>query len=630
MKFAQFSKYLEKLESVSSRLEITKILADFIGNLTPQETISAIFLTLGTIGPRYEAVEFGVSDKLMMRIIARAYSTELIEVLKLFKANGDLGSVAQELSAKRRGQNEKLSVGEIFEKLGELAGASGQGSVERKINLGADLLQSLDPLSVRFVVRIPLGTMRLGFSEKTVLEALAALRAGGEISFAKGSTSRAIKEALERKYNAYPNIGEIATRFVEKGLDGLRSIKVKVGAPIEPQLCARLETAAEMVKRVGDSEGRVAAEYKYDGMRLQAHLDRSAQNQKSQPKAGPPRAEKISSPGGSASGGKNQNLALEGFANDVVADPRVRMYTRNFEQMQSVFPDLTVALIESVKAQTAIIDGEAVGVDLKTGKFIPFQETIQRKRKYNIEEMVKKIPVKYFAFDILYKDGEDLMELPYLKRREILNATISKNEKIFISQSITVNNPTELQDYFKEAKNKGLEGLIVKNTQSSYEAGNRGFSWVKFKREETGSLTDTIDCVVLGYYKGTGKRSDFGIGALLVGILDDKNDKFLTIAKIGTGLTDEEWVKIKNQISKIKIQKVPGNIEISKELIPDVLCVPEIVVQIRADEISVSPAHSSGYALRFPRMMGYRTDKSSEQATSLTELRQLYKMQEKK
>lgn len=611
MKFAQFSKYLEKLEAVSSRLEITKILADLIRSLTPQETSEGIFLILGTIGPRYDAVEFGISDKLMMRIVARAYATELIEVLKLFKASGDLGTVAQELrSRKSEVRSRQMDVGEVFEKLKEIALSSGAGSVETKISFMVDLLQQLDPVSARFVVRIPLGTMRLGFSEKTVLEALAALSAGGEVSFAKGSASRAIKEALERKYNAYPNIGEIATRFVEKSLDGLRSIKVKVGAPIEPQLCARLETAAEMVKRVGDSNGQVTAEYKYDGMRLQVHLDRSAQNQKS----------KI----------KNKNLAFEGFANDAAEDPRVRMYTRNFEQMQAVFPDLTSELIEAVEAQTAIIDGEAVGVDPKTGKFIPFQETIQRKRKYNIEEMVKKIPVKYFAFDVLYKNGEDLMGLPYHKRRKILNATISKNEKILISQSFTVNDPKQLQDYFKEAKDKGLEGLIVKNPQSSYEAGNRGFSWVKFKREETGSLTDTIDCVVLGYYKGTGKRTDFGIGALLVGIFDGKNDKFLTIAKIGTGLTDEEWRAIRVQSAKIKTQSVPKNVEIKKELLPDVLVRPEIVVQIRADEISVSPLHSSGYALRFPRMMGYRRDKSATAATTLLEVRKLHRFQEKK
>ena len=611
MKFAQFSKYLEKLESVSSRLKITKILSDLISNLTPQEMSSTIFLILGTIGPRYEAVEFGISNKLMMRIIARAYSTQLSEVLKIFKASGDLGSVAQELRIKSQELRIKgLGLEEVYEKLKEVAQASGVGSVETKISLMADLLQQLDPISARFVVRIPLGTMRLGFSEKTVLEALAARLAGGEVSFAKGSKSREIKEALERKYSAYPNIGEIASRFTEKGLDGLRSIKVKVGAPIEPQLCARLETAAEMVKKVGDRISRVVGEYKYDGMRLQVHLDRKTKGQSAK--------------------SKGQSLTFEGFVEETREDPRVKMFTRNFEQMQSVFPDLTVELIEAVKAQTAIIDGEAVGVDPKTGKFIPFQETIQRKRKYNIEEMIKKIPVEYFAFDILYKDGEDLMELPYLKRREILKATISKNEKILISQSFTTSNPGQLQDYFKEAKNKGLEGLIVKNPDSPYEAGNRGFSWVKFKREETGSLTDTIDCVVLGYYKGTGKRSDFGIGALLVGILDDKNNKFLTIAKIGTGLTDEEWRGLKVKSQKLKVKSAPMNVEIPKGLLPDVLTRPEIVVQIRADEITISPSHSSGYALRFPRMMGYRRDKSATQATTLTEVRKLHRLQEKK
>ena len=277
-----------------------------------------------------------------------------------------------------------------------------------------------------------------------------------------------------------------------------------------------------------------------------------------------------------------------------------------------------------------ILDGEAVGFDPKTGRFIPFQETIQRKRKYNIEEMVKKIPVKYFVFDILYKDGKDLTSLPYTKRREILLSTVKASPTIKVTNNLIVSSSKQLADYFKQAKDKGLEGLIVKNVESVYEAGNRGFSWVKFKREENGLVDDSLDCVVLGYYKGTGKRSDFGIGAFLVAVFDEKTEKFLTIAKIGTGLTDEEWRELQVKSSKLKVQSVPKNVEIQKDLLPDVLVKPSIMVIIRADEITVSPAHTSGYALRFPRVMGYREDKKGEQATTLTEVKQLYKMQEKK
>lgn len=607
MKFAQFSKYLKKLEAVSSRLEITKILADLICHLDADEVEPAVFLSLGVLGPKYDQPDFGVSDKLMIRIIARAFLSTPEEITKLFKSAGDLGSVAQELSSKLKTQNSKLSVGEVYVKLKEMAGAWGPGSVERKVNLGAKLLQSLDPISARFVVRVPLGTMRLGFSEKTVLESLTLLETGEEVaSFAKDGPSRKVKEELEGRYEVYPNIGEIAKVYRSEGLPGLSRVRLKVGVPVSPQLCQRLDSAAEIIKKMG----RVAAEYKYDGTRLQIHLDRKAKSQKRE------------------SGQPEFSIFHDQFSNS----DQVKMFTRNMEQVQAMFPDVLDAVVKDVGAESAILDGEAVGYDPQSGKFLPFQETIQRKRKYDVAEMSKKIPVKYFVFDILLKDGKDLTNRPLFERREILSATVKKtSEKIILSQELITADPEKLQEYFLAVKKKGLEGLVVKKYDGPYEAGNRGFSWAKFKREEDGqALTDTIDCVVLGYNKGTGKRSGFGIGAFLTGIYDEKNDKYLTVAKIGTGLTDKEWVKIKNEISAVKVRDIPKNVEIEKGLIPDIVCKPEIVVAVRADEISVSPLHSSGYALRFPRMMGYRADKTAEQTTTLSEIRQLHRLQEKK
>lgn len=608
MEFSQFSRYLSQFESTSSRLTLTKILSQLIQDLRSDEIFAGVFLSLGAIGPGYAAIEFGVSEKLMLRIIGRAFGAETDAVNREFKRVGDLGAVAESFSKKRRGHGSKMTLLKVFERLKEIAAVNGEGSVEKKIARLSELLQDLDSLSVRYVVRIPLGTMRLGFSEKTVLEALALIGSGGtEASFSRGSESRKAKEALEDRYYVYPNIGEIAQIFKSHGLKGLNRIHLKVGVPILSQLCGRLETAEAMVAKVADEKGEVAAEYKYDGLRLQIHLDR---NRPEEARA------------------KVQRLSFEGFSPG--NDQRVVMYTRNLEQMQAMFPDITSAILDSVKAETIVLDGEAVGFDPQNGHFIPFQETIQRKRKYQIEEMAKKIPVKYFAFDILYKDGQDLTNLPFTKRREILRSTLASHPLIKVSDDLLVKDAPSLLKYFKEAKEKGLEGLIVKNTQSPYEAGNRGFAWVKFKREETGGLEDTLDCVVLGYYKGTGKRSDFGIGASLVGVFDTETEKFLTIAKIGTGLTDEEWRELEKRSSKIRVAQLPGNVGIKKELWPDVLTRPKTVVVIRADEITVSPIHTSGYALRFPRMMGYRLDKKPEQATCLKEIKQLYRIQEKK
>ena len=609
MKFSEFSKYLEKLESTPSRLTITATLADLLRHLDAKEVEQAVFLSLGVLGPKYAQPDLGVSDKLMIRVIARAASRKDEDVLRLFKKVGDLGQVSQELRSKKSEvSSRRLDIAEVFGRLSAVAEAGGTGSQEKKIGLLAKLLEDLDPLSGRYVVRIVLCTMRLGFSEKTVLEALTLVETGEkEASFAKGSASRQVKQELESRWEVYPNIGEISRVYRSEGLKGLKSIRLKIGVPVSPQLCQRLDTAAEMIEKMG----RVAAEYKYDGTRLQVHLDREVR-----------RSER--------SEGSSQLVLLDGVS--LGPDERVKMYTRNMEQVQSMFPDVAESIVKDVDAQTVILDGEAVGYDPVTGKFLPFQETIQRKRKYDISAMSKKIPVKYFVFDILLKDGKDLTNLPLEERRKILFNTINPHSpSILVTDEVLTEDAQALQKYFLDAKKRGLEGLVVKKVDSPYEAGNRGFSWVKFKREDTGeALSDTVDLVILGYNKGAGKRSGFGIGAFLTGIYDSDHDKFLTVAKIGTGLTDEEWRKIKNQISKIKVKDVPNNVEINKALIPDVLCKPEIVVAVRADEITVSPAHSSCYALRFPRMMGYRPDKSAAQATTLKELTHLYKLQKRK
>lgn len=620
MRFTEFSKYLERLEATASRLEITKILAQLLSKLEKEEIEAAVFLSLGDLGPRYDNPDTGLSDRMMIRVIARAFSKKDEEVSRLFKSQGDLGQVGQSLGSEIKNQKSNIKVKEVFEKLNQVAAAAGAGSQEKKINLMSQLIQSLDPLSVRYLIRIPLGTMRLGFSEKTVLEALTLLDSGEkEASFAKDSPGRQVKESLEQKFEVYPNIGQVARVFRSKGLKGLSEIRLKVGVPVSPMLCARLDSAAEMIEKMG----KVAAEYKYDGTRLQVHLDREVRSS-------------------ARSVGSSQMALLDGVSSE--SEERVKMFTRNMEEVSAMFPDVAEAVIKEIRAEAVILDGEAVGFDPQTGRFLPFQETSQRKRKYDIAEMAKKIPVKYFVFDILLKDGQDLTNLPLYERRKILAGVVKKNsEKILLSQELVTEDPEELTEYFQQVKQKGLEGLVVKKYDGIYQAGNRGFNWVKFKREETGSLSDTVDCIVLGYYKGTGKRAGFGIGAFLTGIYDEEKSKILTIAKIGTGLTDDEWRKLKVEIGKLsrrevgiptgasgKFREIPKNVEIPKELMPDVLCQPKIVVAIRADEITVSPSHSSGYALRFPRMMGYRPDKSFKEATTLKEVRNLYKLQKRR
>jgi len=351
--------------------------------------------------------------------------------------------------------------------------------------------------------------------------------------------------------------------------------------------------------------GKVVVEPKYDGTRLQMHFSRQKQEK------------------------KEETLLF-----DFKPKGFIRTFTRNLENTTRMFPDIAEAAFKEINAQEVILDGEAIGYDAKTGKFLPFQETIKRKRKYDVTLTAQKIPLKYYVFDILYKDGEDLLKVPFERRRQILEKVILKGSKtILLSPQIVTEDPQVLRRYHDEQKKHGLEGVVVKKWQAPYDPGRRGFTWVKFKEEETkkgGGLADTLECVVMGYYRGKGKRADFGIGAFLVGVRESEDsDMFLTISKIGTGLSDEQWreMRKKCQIANVKSQIKPKQYKVNKNLEPDVWCDPQIVVEIQADNITVSPIHTAGLALRFPRLVRFRDLKAPEEATTLQEAKKLYRMQ---
>ena len=574
MKFAELASFCQKLEATPSRNAMTQILADLFSKASAEEIDKICYLSLGQLAPLYEAIEFNLAEKMMIRVIAEAVDMPEKMVVKEFKKMGDLGEVTEKV--KSPSQNLKLTVLQVYQRLYEIAMESGKKSVERKISKMAELLNDLDALSAKYVVRIPLGKLRLGFSDLTILDALSWMIAG----------DKSKREEIERAFNVRADIGQIAQIVKKEGIEGLKRIKISLRVPIMPVLCQRLPTVEEMVEKLG----KMAVEPKYDGTRLQIHFGQ------------------------------------EGF---------VRIFTRNLENVTSMFPDIVKSLPRGVKTKEAILDGEAIGFDPKTGNFLPFQETIKRKRKYEIDEKAKEIPLKFFCFDILYKDGKDLLKIPFSQRREILERIVSsKNKTITLSPQIVTESPQELRKYHNEQIEKGLEGVVVKKWQAPYEPGRRGYTWVKFKQEKGkkgGGLADTLDCVVMGYYKGKGKRAGFGIGGFLVGIREKEgSDQFVTISKIGTGLTDEQWREMKKRGDQVKVSHQPKQFAVDKNLFPDVWCAPKIVVEIEADNITKSPIHTAKYALRFPRLVQFRDDRSPQNATTLKEIEEMYKLQGKK
>jgi DNA ligase 1 len=331
---------------------------------------------------------------------------------------------------------------------------------------------------------------------------------------------------------------------------------------------------------------------------------------------------------------------LDGFRLQIHIDKTIRpykihFYSRNLQDMSAMFPDLLKSF-EAFDVKTLICEGEAISYDLNTGIFLPFQETVKRKRKHGIAQAAEEIPLKVFLFDLLYYNGASCLEKGYEERRAMLVQIMARaqSDVVQIVEERAIANATQLEDYFNEVVELGLEGLVVKRPDAIYQPGKRNFNWIKFKRHAEGHVEDTLDCVILGYYKGQGKRAAFGIGALLVGVYNKKADLFETIAKIGTGLSDIEWYDVKERCDARAIHEQPTSVMCAKILIPDVWVAPEIVCAIFADEITISPTHSAGktgdhlgYALRFPRFMGYRSDKKGVDATTTEEVIAMYKDQ---
>ncbi|KKR80921.1 MAG: putative DNA ligase [Candidatus Daviesbacteria bacterium GW2011_GWA1_41_61] len=576
MTFAQFTSYLEKLEATSSRLALIDILAQLFQQVEAKEIAKVAYLIQGRVGPFYEPIEMGMSEKLVAAAIAKAYGIEKEEVLKGYGRVGDLGLVAQRVSNKRQITSTELTVEEVFETLRAIAETSGKGTVEKKTTLLAGLLGKVDEIGAKHLVRIPLGSSRLGVGDPTLLDAFAQTKLG----------DRKRRKELEEAYNRTSDLGLIGQTLWQKGLQGVKKLDVAVGRPIRPELAERLPDAKTILVKFG---GQAHVQYKYDGFRTELHKD----------------------------------------------GDHVRIFSRNLEETTAMLPELVEGVKKQVKAKSAILDAEALAFNPESDEFLPFQETTKRRRKYGVEEMAKKLPLKAFVFDIMYVDGKSLIDRPLQERMEVLKKVVSSDD-ILVPQSGEITASEErINNLFNDAITKGLEGLLVKRPDSKYEAGARNFNWVKLKRHSAGELKDTIDCVILGYIWGRGKRAKFGAGSLLVGVYDKEKDEFVTVSKIGTGLTDEEWKTIHARADKIKVEHRPARVNAILE--PSVWIKPEIVIEVLADEITRSPIHTAGkegkeagYALRFPRLIKFREDKEPEDATTVKELTEMYQQQHKK
>ena len=592
MKFKELSVYLEKLENTASRNDMILILAELFEKVPSDVFDKVMYLLQGRVAPLFVPLEFGMADKMMLKAIALAFNIPEKEAGDEFRKIGDLGEIAQRL---HNGRGKDLSVLQVFETLKNVALTGGAGSVEKKVGMISELLKDLDPLSCRFVSRIPVAKLRLGFSDMTVLDSLSWMLRG----------DKSLRPEIDRAYNIRPDLGIIGKKIKEDGIDGLKKVLPSVFTPILMARAERLSSGQEIIDKIGEC----AVEPKFDGFRLQVHFTRSSN---------------------SGQDGKD-----------------VKLFTRNLEEVTFMYPDVEAGIREQIKASDVVLEGEAIAYNPDTNEYLPFQLTAQRKRKYDIEEMARKIPLRLMVFDLLYLDGKNYIPESYTKRREVLSKIINPGKTIYLAEEEIFNDGKKIENFFDDAISRGLEGILAKKLDGTYQAGARGWNWIKLKRSYQSKLEDTVDCVVMGHYAGRGKRTSFGMGAFLIGVYNAQKDMFETIAKIGTGLTDDEWKELFKRSEKIKVSHKPALYEVDKWLEPDVWVNPEIVVEIKADELTRSPVHTAGrimkpsksgsafdvdvpgYALRFPRLERFRDDKKPEDATTLTEIEEIFKLQKK-
>jgi len=570
MLFHELIGFFESLERSSGRLRMYSVIGDLFRRATAPEIAIIAYLCEGGLLPPWAGLETGIGEQTAIQAISAAAGQSVTQVRRRYRKTGDLGTIVEQLLPAVR--DTALTVAGVYKEMREIALTAGSGSAAKKIGLLAGLMRRCSPREARYVVRFVTGKLRLGVGPLTILEGVAR-------SFPPSKDARG---QLERAYNLCSDLGLVLKTARRGGLTALKHFKTHVGTPVRAMMAERLPSAEAIINRLGPC----AVESKLDGFRCQIHVSKS----------------------------------------------QVEIFSRNLERTTSMFPDLVESARKQLAGTRAILDGEAVAVNPSTGEYYPFQVTVQRKRKYRVAEMAREFPLCLFAFDLLHLNGRDYIVQPYETRRAALETALRRRGSIRPVERIIARTPGQLQRFFDNQLERGLEGIIAKRLDAPYEAGARNFNWIKLKQTYAGKLSDTIDAVIVGYMRGRGARARLGIGAALVAVYDAKTDSFPTVAKVGSGLSEEEWVKLRRALDACKLVSKPPRVR--SRITPDVWTQPKYVITVLADQITRSPVHAcalardgSGLALRFPRFVGgIRDDKSPEQATTVREIQELYAM----
>jgi DNA ligase-1 len=586
LRFSYLVNYFEKLEKTSSKNAMVQTLASLLKEATVSSIDIVCYFTLGEVVAAYKNVQSGIGTEIAKSAISLTFGIEKSIIENELKKFGDLGTVTLKIdkAAKRKIEGVsfkgKLSVNNLHKELIKIARAKGTGSQEVKEKTLAAILTKASPEERKYVIRLALGEMRLGVADITLLDALA-------VAFLGSKEKRA---PLEDAYNVCSDIGYVAKILAKSGLKGVKRIRISLGRPIKPMLAQRVSKLSEIMEHIKSEE--VAAEEKYDGERIQAH--------------------------------KNGNT--------------VKLFSRRLTDVTNQFPIIVNQVSKRISAKKAVLDGEIVAYNFEEEAFDPFQKLMQRRRKYNVKEFAEKMPVKYMLFDVLYVNGKSYMKTSYPRRRNKLEKIAENNKCIAITNCIVSTQLEEIDDFFQDCLERGLEGIVCKSneTDSYYQAGARGWLWIKWKPSYATELSDTLDLVVVGAYAGKGKRAGT-YGALLCTAYNSQEDVFQTVCKLGSGFSDKQLFSLPKKLEDARVSKKPARVAVNKEMFPDYWFTPKYVVEVLSSEITQNPVHTCdwtfegkrGLSLRFPRFKRWRVEKSPEQATTISEVVEMFRRSKK-
>ena len=580
MEFSIISEMFEMMEKTTKRIELTNILVELLKK-TPKKIIpNVVYLLQGIIRPNFEGVELGIAEKLAIRAISKSAGLPIKKIEDDYRKGGDLGLTASnilKIKTQTTFTAEKITVERVYETLFKIAKLEGKGSQDLKMKYISSLLNDATPLEAKFLLKILLGTLRLGIAENTVMDALA-------IAFTGKKENRV---QIENAYNVSSDLGKVSLIVATDGIDEIKKFKISLFSPIRPMLADRVQSEKDVIKKMPE---QFVAEYKLDGERVQIHKQ----------------------------------------------SDKIVLFSRRLENITQYYPDIVERIGKTLNVNEGVFEAEIVPVNENTGEFLPFQELMHRRRKYKLDKAVSQYPITVNFFDVLYYDKKDCLNLECSERRKILEQIVHEDNFSKLVPMLFVKNENEVEDFLENSINAGCEGLMLKTPSAPYRAGMRGSNWLKLKREYRNELGDSLDLIVIGAYFGRGRRTGL-YGTLLLATYNPEKDNLPSICKVGTGFTDESLDQLYQILSnKVTLKKNP---RIVSEMEADIWFEPELVLEIVASEITLSPIHktgldlirkSSGFALRFPKFTGkIRYEKAVEDASTGEEVFALYKRQSK-